>query len=69
MVVHLFDYWMIVKHSCVQGSKFYLDKHNWLAACVIESRAVKFDELSRPYICEHAVISFNLSLFIKASME
>ena len=46
MVLPLFDYYTVVWDSCGQGSKSYLDKLNHRAACIIEDRAVKSDELS-----------------------
>ena len=52
--------------------KSYLDKPNCRAACIIEGRVVKSDELSTVFGWshrKHAVTSLNLSLFINASMD
>ena len=46
MVLPLFEYSAVVWDSCGQGSKSYLDELNRRAACIIEGRAVKSDELS-----------------------
>ena len=46
MVLPLFNYSAVVWESCGQGSKSYLDKLNRRAACIIEGRADKSDELS-----------------------
>jgi len=40
---------MVVWKSCDQGSKFYLDKLNHHAACIIEGRAAKADNLSTAF--------------------
>ena len=46
MVLPLFDNSAVVWDSCGQVGKSYLDKLNRRAACIIEGRAVKSDELS-----------------------
>lgn len=72
MVLPLFHF-CVVWDNCGQGCKFYLGKLNRRAACIIEGRAVKSDELSIPYlaglICMPAVTSLNLSLSISVSTD
>ena len=71
---------MLLFHFCVVWvavarvvNSTYLGKLNRRAACIIEGRAVKSDELSILYlaglICMHAVTSLNLSLSISVSTD
>ena len=53
MLLPLFDYCAVIRDSCGQGSKSYLDKLNRRAACIIEGRAVKSDELSTVFSWPH----------------
>ena len=56
----LFDYCAVFWDSCGQGSKSYLDKLNQRAACIIEDRAVKSDELSTVFGWPHLQAHRNL---------
>ena len=72
MELPLFDYRAVVWDSCVHGRKFYLDKLNRRAACIIEGRAVGSEELSIIFgwpICKRAVTSSNLSLILNVSTD